>query len=79
MKKRSLATAWGSAETGSQGSLRTGDHCPFSGWWASEVEPLAPRFISEGSIMPTHHGVVVVWESVPGVVDVRAQKLPHVM
>lgn len=74
MKKRSQARTWGNAETGPQGGLRTGDHCPVSGWWASEVEPQAPRFISEGSVMPTHHGVAVSWTRVPVVVGIQAKE-----
>jgi hypothetical protein len=60
MKSRTMMRSKRS-ETGSFGILRTGDHCPVSGWWASEVEPEAPRFISEGSVMPTHHGLPVQW------------------
>jgi hypothetical protein len=41
--------------------FRTGDHCPASGWWVSEVDPDSPRFVAEGSVMPARHGLAVTW------------------
>lgn len=61
MKKRSLLMAKRSLAGLLNSSLRTGDHCPSSGWWFPEPAPETARFISEGSVMPTHQGLAVKW------------------
>lgn len=47
-------------------AVRTGEHCPESGWWFPAqrelVEaPSAARYISEGSVMPANSGVPALW------------------
>lgn len=47
-------------------AVRTGEHCPQSGWWfpaqrdVSEA-PTAARYISEGSVMPANSGAPALW------------------
>lgn len=41
--------------------LRTGDHCPATGWWTT-VERDASRFLTEGSLLPSVQGQAAVWE-----------------
>lgn len=61
MKKRNPLTAKRSLAVLLKSSLRTGDHCSSSGWWAPEADRASARFISEGSVMPAHQGVAVNW------------------
>lgn len=76
MKKRSLISRGGRG-LNSRLSLLTGEHCPESGWWASEAEPQTARFISEGSVMPAHRGVAVSWkQATPLAPSLRATELP---
>ncbi|TLM81108.1 hypothetical protein FDW83_17660 [Pseudarthrobacter sp. NamE2] len=62
MKNRSLMKTGRAADFGLRRVLRTGEHCPVSGWWAVASEPKAARFISEGSVMPAHNGIAVAWK-----------------
>ena len=62
MKNRSLMKTRRGTDFRVRRILRTGEHCPVSGWWAVESEPKAARFIGEGSVMPAHHGVAVSWK-----------------
>jgi hypothetical protein len=50
--------------------VRTGEHCPESGWWyptqrqvaeATGVPTSTARFISEGSVMPAVGGRAALW------------------
>jgi len=45
--------------------VRTGEHCPESGWWqplpAMDQDESVPRFIGEGSVMPASGGTPVLW------------------
>jgi hypothetical protein len=46
--------------------VRTGEHCPKSGWWyplQSEfaTTPIPARFIGEGSVLPALEGTPVLW------------------
>lgn len=46
--------------------VRTGEHCPESGWWFPAQHELgearsAARYISEGSVMPAKGGVPALW------------------
>jgi len=41
-------------------TLKTGEHCQQSGWWASDGDT-SPRFISEGSVMPAVAGQPARW------------------
>ena len=45
-------------------SARTGDHCSVNGWWAPFNDVENPRFISEGSIMPSANGGPSNWKLV---------------
>jgi hypothetical protein len=40
--------------------LRTGDHCTETGWW-SPLERGAPRFLKQGSLMPSVEGEPALW------------------
>lgn len=47
-------------------AVRTGEHCPESGWWFPAQRELgeAPspaRYISEGSVMPANSGTPSLW------------------
>ncbi|WP_258804273.1 hypothetical protein [Pseudarthrobacter sp. NS4] len=47
-------------------AVRTGEHCPESGWWFPAQRelgeaPSAARYISEGSVMPANSGVPALW------------------
>lgn len=51
-------------------AVRTGEHCPESGWWYAaqrdtaetpSVATSAARFISEGSVMPAVGGRAALW------------------
>ena len=51
-------------------AVRTGEHCPESGWWypaqrqtteTPSVATSAARFISEGSVMPAIGGGAALW------------------
>jgi hypothetical protein len=61
VKKRSLIRSKQGTEFGARVSILTGEHCPVSGLWASEEDPESARFISEGSVMPAHHGLAALW------------------
>lgn len=62
MKNRSLMKTRRTTDFGLRRTLRTGEHCPVSGWWAVASEPKTARFISEGSVMPAHDGIAVAWK-----------------
>lgn len=40
--------------------LRTGEHCTETGWW-TPLERGDPRFVTEGSLMPSFEGQPVLW------------------
>lgn len=40
--------------------LRTGDHCTETGWW-SPLEGGGPRFVTQGSLMPSVEGQPALW------------------
>ena len=61
VKRRSPVRPKAVAEIGMPAVLRTGDHCPSSGWWAPKTEPGAAQFISEGSVVPAYQGAAVAW------------------
>lgn len=61
MKKISTAAAKRAIEFSKYARVRTGDHCPNSGWWTPEGDPETTLFVSEGSLMPAHNGVAVSW------------------
>ncbi|WP_105693761.1 MULTISPECIES: hypothetical protein [unclassified Arthrobacter] len=42
-------------------AVRTGEHCPNSGWWSPDAIASAVRYISEGNVMPTFGGAPVLW------------------
>lgn len=51
-------------------AVRTGEHCPDSGWWYPDQPDLAKvltadtsgaRFIGEGSVMPAIGGKPILW------------------
>lgn len=51
-------------------AVRTGEHCPASGWWyptqrqvaeAISVVTSPARFISEGTVMPAPGGRATLW------------------
>lgn len=47
-------------------TIRTGEHCPESGWWfplqpGATRAPSQARFIGEGNVMPAAGGVPIVW------------------
>lgn len=42
--------------------LRTGDHCTETGWW-TPLERGGPRFVTQGSLMPSLEGQPVLWGS----------------
>jgi hypothetical protein len=47
-------------------AVRTGEHCPESGWWFPAQRelgeaPSAARYISEGSVMPANGGTPSLW------------------
>lgn len=51
-------------------AVRTGEHCPESGWWypaqrqvaeATSVATSTARFISEGTVMPAAGGGPTLW------------------
>lgn len=60
MKKRSPFLASPARTTH---TVRTGEHCPESGWWI----PLdlssdgAARFVGKGGLMPAFSGAPVIW------------------
>jgi hypothetical protein len=47
-------------------AVRTGEHCPETGWW-DPVQPekagtaLPPRFVGQGSVMPAVAGAPAFW------------------
>lgn len=42
--------------------LRTGEHCTETGWWTPQ-ERGGPRFVTQGSLMPSVEGHPVLWGS----------------
>lgn len=42
--------------------LRTGEHCTETGWW-TPLEGGGPRFVTQGSLMPSFEGQPVLWGS----------------
>ncbi|MFC7847024.1 hypothetical protein ACFUTU_00955 [Arthrobacter sp. NPDC057388] len=47
-------------------AVRTGEHCPRTGWWYPlQAEPAAtvqaPRFVGQGSVMPAVDGSPSEW------------------
>jgi hypothetical protein len=54
--------------------MRTGEHCPAAGWWATTGSP--PQFIPEGSLMPSFEGRSVTWAAAekPGRAPARRRK-----
>lgn len=63
MKRRRPAYLTAGTETP---SVRTGEHCPESGWWFPAQRnlgeaPIPARYISEGSVMPANSGVPAFW------------------
>lgn len=40
---------------------RTGEHCPFNGWWAPAGREEDRRYVMQGNILPAHDGGTVVW------------------
>ena len=61
MKKRSLISSKRRSGSGLISTIRTGDHCPTSGWWAPDGDAQARQFVSEGSLMPTSNGTATSW------------------
>ena len=56
--------------SGEKTAVRTGEHCPDSGWWYPVQPELAKvltadtsgaRFIGEGSVMPAVGGKPILW------------------
>ncbi|MDQ1056440.1 hypothetical protein QFZ23_000341 [Arthrobacter globiformis] len=68
MKRRRPATAATQREAT---AVRTGEHCPQTGWWyplqSESAEPapaepgLAPWFVGQGSVMPAIGGSPSLW------------------
>ena len=61
MKKRSLFLA---EPVKTARTVRTGEHCPQSGWWAplgSVNDGADERFIGEGSLMPAVAAGPTLW------------------
>ncbi|MEW9871378.1 hypothetical protein [Arthrobacter sp. HS15c] len=42
--------------------LRTGEHCTETGWWTPQ-EGGGPRYVTQGSLMPSVEGQAVLWGS----------------
>lgn len=61
MKKRSLISSKRQSGPRPISAVRTGDHCPTSGWWAPDRDAQARQFVSEGSLMPTSNGTATSW------------------
>jgi hypothetical protein len=48
------------------GAVRTGEHCPHTGWWRPVAEGVVkaadePRFLAEGGLMPAAEGIPGSW------------------
>ena len=62
MKRRTAQPA----STQDPAAVRTGEHCPRTGWWYPlQVEPATltqtPRFVGQGSVMPAVGGSPSLW------------------
>lgn len=69
------------------GAVRTGEHCPATGWWypasggldaSAGTAAAAPHFIGEGSLMPAINGIQETW--LPNMMNLEAcqfQELPR--
>jgi hypothetical protein len=48
--------------------VRTGEHCPSTGWWMVDAQAAAdgaPRFFVRGSMMPSFGGAPASWRWIP--------------
>ncbi|MFF2300485.1 hypothetical protein [Arthrobacter sp. NPDC058127] len=61
MKKRTAYEKAHPRRISSATTTRTGEHCPTNGWWAPTTDAKNPRFVSEGSMMPSEGGGSVTW------------------
>lgn len=61
MKNRNQLQRKRPSGAGRPGTVRTGEHCPVSGWWAPLDDEARPQFLSEGSIMPSVNGIAGIW------------------
>jgi hypothetical protein len=63
-KRRSTPSVYAQNETL---TVRTGDHCPETGWWRpvqSEMPTTSvSRFVAQGSVMPAVAGTPAFWVS----------------
>lgn len=41
--------------------VKTGEHCPVSGWWIPTSLTGSKHFVAEGSVMPADKGEPVSW------------------
>jgi hypothetical protein len=50
-----------------QGTARTGEHCPLSGWWTDAAPTREPTrvYVAKGSLMPATRGEPTTWISGP--------------
>ncbi|MGO4188495.1 hypothetical protein [Pseudarthrobacter sp. TAF60_1] len=62
MKKRIQLKSPAERNLSASYSVRTGDHCPATGWWARLGDGGTRRFITEGSIMPSANGEPSNWK-----------------
>lgn len=65
MDSRAQAAALTKARSAAHQPVRTGEHCPWTGWWAA-AGPGSARFMLEGSLMPAGpDGGTEVWTANP--------------
>lgn len=61
MKNRSQMRHTRFSDAGRSFNPRTGDHCPVNGWWAPLNGEGDACYLTEGSIMPSVHGMPGTW------------------
>ncbi|MFF1831334.1 hypothetical protein [Paenarthrobacter sp. NPDC058233] len=65
VKNRVLAKARRGARMHTPTILQTGQSCSMSGWWILKSEQGTKQFITQGSVMPAHHGMTTSWVLMP--------------
>lgn len=64
MKKRIPHRQFSSKSSQKGREVRTGDHCPFNGWWAPAGQEANAQLVAEGTIMPPDSGNSATWTMV---------------
>lgn len=74
MKKHYPHTEVHGTRTHRARQARTGEHCPFNGWWAPAGREENRRYVMQGNILPAYDGSTVTWTLVASSSGSRSPK-----